>query len=183
MPLALELGRDDLVHVEEAVLLQSDLDERGFHTRQDVVDGAEVNVPGDRAPLRSLQVDLGNSVVFEHGDTLLADIDRDEQLPLGLRKRRAPWRLAAAALLRALTVATRRRRLPVRLRRLFFRLLCLGVSRGRARSTTTAAGTATSSLSGGGGGGGRLFRLFGGWSRYGLGYFSRSGSLGGRLLR
>ena len=47
--LALELGDDDLVDVEEAVLLEPDLDERGLHPGQDVVDGAEVDVAGDRA--------------------------------------------------------------------------------------------------------------------------------------
>ena len=35
---ALELGDDDLVDVEEAVLLEADLDERGLHAREDVVD-------------------------------------------------------------------------------------------------------------------------------------------------
>jgi hypothetical protein len=64
VPLPLELGDDDLVHVQEAVLLQADLDERGLHPRQDVVDGAEVDVPGDGALLRPLQVDLGDAVIL-----------------------------------------------------------------------------------------------------------------------
>src|SRR5439155_12348422 len=34
VPLALELGGDDLVDVEEAVLLEADLDERGLHPRE-----------------------------------------------------------------------------------------------------------------------------------------------------
>ena len=74
---ALELGADDLVDVEEAVLLEADLDERGLHARQHVVDDAEVDVAGDRAALRPLEVDLGDLVVLEHGDALLARVDRD----------------------------------------------------------------------------------------------------------
>ena len=37
---ALELGRDDLVDVQERLLLEADLDERGLHAREDVVDDA-----------------------------------------------------------------------------------------------------------------------------------------------
>ena len=96
---ALELGRDDLVDVEEAVLLEADLDERGLHAREDVVDGALVDVAGDRAALGALEVDLGGPVVLEDGDALLADVDRDEELALGLGKRRAALRLAAPGLL------------------------------------------------------------------------------------
>ena len=85
---ALELGADDLVDVQEAVLLEADLDERGLHARQHVVDGAEVDVAGDRAVLRALEVDLGDDAVLDHGDALLAGVDRDEQLALRLRERR-----------------------------------------------------------------------------------------------
>src|SRR5262249_36995276 len=84
---ALELGADDLVDVEEAVLLETDLDEGGLHPRQDVVDDAEVDVAGNRALLGPLEVDLGDDVVLEDGDALLAGIDRDEQLPARLRQR------------------------------------------------------------------------------------------------
>ncbi len=94
---ALELGADDLVDVEEAVLLEADLDERGLHPRQDVVDRAEVDVAGDRAAVGPLEVDLGDLVVLEHGDALLADVDGDEQLALRGRQRCAARRLAAAA--------------------------------------------------------------------------------------
>src|SRR5262249_38995851 len=87
---ALELGADDLVDVEEAVLLEADLDERRLHPRQHVVDGAEVDVAGDRAALGTLEVDLGDDVVLEDGDALLAGVDRDEELAAGLRQRRAP---------------------------------------------------------------------------------------------
>ena len=61
----LELGADDLVDVEEAVLLEADLDERGLHPGQDVVDAADVDVAGDRAALGPLEVDLGDLRVLE----------------------------------------------------------------------------------------------------------------------
>ena len=96
VPLALELGHDDLVDVEEAVLLEPDLDERGLHPGQHVVDDAEVDVPGDRAPLGPLEVDLGDAIVLDHGDALLADVDRDQQLALRGRQWRPARRLAAA---------------------------------------------------------------------------------------
>ena len=99
VPLALELGHDDLVDVEEAVLLEADLDERGLHAREDVVDRPEVDVAGDRAALRPLEVDLGDAVVLEDRDALLADVDGDQQLALGLRQRRALLRHAAAGAL------------------------------------------------------------------------------------
>ncbi len=76
--LALELGDDDLVDVEEAVLLEADVDERGLHPRQDVVDDALVDVAGDRAATGPLEVDLDSLVVLEHGHALLADVDRDQ---------------------------------------------------------------------------------------------------------
>ena len=93
---ALELGADDLVDVQEPVLLEADLDERGLHPGKHVVDDAEVDVPGDRAPLRALEVDLGDAVVLEDRDALLADVDRDEQLALRGGQRRAPGRCAPA---------------------------------------------------------------------------------------
>ena len=94
MPLALELGDDDLVDVEEPVLLEPDLDERRLHPGQHVVDDAEVDVPGDRAALGPLEVHLGDAVVLDHRDALLADVDRDQQLALGGGQRRAARRLA-----------------------------------------------------------------------------------------
>ena len=99
VPLALELGHDDLVDVEEAVLLEADLDERRLHPGQDVVDGAEVDVPCDRAALGPLEVDLGDAVVLDDGDALLADVDGDQELALGLRQRRALLRDAATVAL------------------------------------------------------------------------------------
>ena len=66
---------------------------------QDVVDRAEVDVAGDRAALRPLEVDLGDAVVLEDRDALLADVDGDQQLALGLRQRRPLLRHAAAVAL------------------------------------------------------------------------------------
>jgi len=83
--LALELGRDDLVDVEETVLLEADLDEGGLHPRQHVVDRPEVDVPGDRPALGALEIHLGHAIVFEDCDPLLADVHGHEQLSLRLR--------------------------------------------------------------------------------------------------
>src|SRR5207248_1624294 len=110
---ALELRADDLVDVEEPVLLEADLDERGLHPGQDVVDLAEIDVAGDRAALRALEVDLGDPVVLEHGDALLADVDGDEQLALRLRQRRTALRLAPASLLALFALRGRALRLPL----------------------------------------------------------------------
>ena len=123
---ALDLGADDLVDVEEAVLLEADLDERGLHSGQDVVDLAEVDVAGDRAALGPLEVDLGDLVVLEHGDALLADVDRDDQLALRLRQRCAARRFAAAA------AAARLRRRSCRCETTFFSLGLRSVFRGVA---------------------------------------------------
>ena len=96
MPLALELGDDDLVDVEKPVLLEPDLDERSFHAGKHVVDGPEVDVPCDRTPLRPLEVHLCDPVVLDHGDALLTDLYRDQQFALGGGQRCPARRLAAA---------------------------------------------------------------------------------------
>ena len=93
----LELRADDLVDVEEAVLLEADLDERRLHAGQDVVDEAEVDVARDRTALGPLEIDLGDLRVLEDRDAALADVDRHEQLALRGGQRRAARRLAAAA--------------------------------------------------------------------------------------
>ena len=95
-PAALELGADDLVDEQEAVLLEADLDERRLHPRQDVVDDALVDVAGDRPAFGPLEIDLGDASVLEDGDALLGDVHRDEQLALRGRERRAPRHLATA---------------------------------------------------------------------------------------
>src|SRR3989304_7370538 len=75
--LALELGDDDLVHVEEPVLLEADVHERRLHPREDVVDDALVDVAGDRAATAALEVDLDRTAFLEDGDALLADVHGD----------------------------------------------------------------------------------------------------------
>ena len=103
VPLALELRHDDLVDVQEPVLLEADLHERGLHPGQHVVDPADVDVPRDRAALGPLEVDLGDAVVLEEGNALLTDVDRDEKLALRLGERcsarHLPAPLAAAGAL------------------------------------------------------------------------------------
>ena len=108
--LPLELGDDDLVDVEEPVPLEADLDERALHPRQHVVDRAQVDVAGDRAALRALEVDLGDPIVLEERDALLADVDRDQELALRLRQGRPAGRLPPPLLTPA--AAPLRRPLP-----------------------------------------------------------------------
>src|SRR4029453_3590518 len=91
---------------------EADLDERGLHPGEDVVDDALVDVPGDRALLGPLEVDLGDAVVLEHGDAALAGVDREEELALRLRERGALRRGAAPRLRRALAAAVLAGRLP-----------------------------------------------------------------------
>ena len=120
----LELGADDLVDIQEPVLLEADLDERGLHPWEDVVDHAEVDVPGDRAPFGPFEIDLGDAVVLEDGDALLPDVGGDQELALRLRQRRAPRRGPAARA--ALRLAIGGGALRLALRRL---ALDLGVCR------------------------------------------------------
>ena len=182
MPLSLQLGRHDLVDVEEAVLLEADLDERGLHPGQHVVDGAEVDVPGDRAPFGALEVDLGDAVVLQHGDALLADVDRDQQLALRRRKWPRLRRLSAAARLRPLARTRRLRRSGGgrgARRTSTFLLLPLGTGLGRLAGASLPAATAAAAL----GPGGLFARLWGGLECYGLRCLRWwSGSLDGRLL-
>src|SRR5207249_4230897 len=66
-PLGPDLWRHDLVHVEEAVLLQADIDERRLHAGQDVVDAPLVDIAHDRTPSPPLDVELGDPPVFRPG--------------------------------------------------------------------------------------------------------------------
>jgi hypothetical protein len=52
----------DLVDVEEAVLLEADVDERGLQAREHVVDAAFVDVANDRARAAPLEIQLGDLV-------------------------------------------------------------------------------------------------------------------------
>ena len=185
VPAALELRAHDLVDVEEAVLLEPDLDEGRLHARQDVVDDAEVDVPGDRAALGTLEVDLSDTIVLEYRDALLGNADRDEQLALGGRERRSPGRLASAGgtprpgsrLLGARRLV-RRRRLVRLIAAAFF--ACLGCSRLALAPTPAAASAPPAAL------GGRGFsldrRLVCYWRKFRCFGLVGSGCLLGRLL-
>src|SRR5947209_8077973 len=66
-PCAALLGRlharqHDLVDVQEAVLLEADVDEGGLQAGQDVVDLALVDVADDRAIAASLYVELSDAI-------------------------------------------------------------------------------------------------------------------------
>ena len=84
----LDAGHDDVVGVQEAVLLEADVHERGLEAGQDVVDLALVDVADDRARAAALDVDLGDAAVsllvlvlcFEDRDSGFATVHRDEQL-------------------------------------------------------------------------------------------------------
>ena len=60
-PRRLDARQHDLVDVEEAVLVEADVDERGLQPGQDVVDLALVDVPDDGAVAPSLEVQLGDA--------------------------------------------------------------------------------------------------------------------------
>ena len=55
-------GQHDLVDVQEAVLLEADVDERRLETVEHVVDAPEVDVADDRAASAPLDVQLGDAV-------------------------------------------------------------------------------------------------------------------------
>ena len=61
-PGRIDAGEHDLVDVEKAVLLQADVDERGFQAGQDVVDPALVDVAHDRAGTATLEIELGDLI-------------------------------------------------------------------------------------------------------------------------
>ena len=58
----LDARQHDLVDVQEAVLLEADVDERRLQAGQDVVDLALVDVADDRAPAAALDVELGDAI-------------------------------------------------------------------------------------------------------------------------
>ncbi len=57
------VGEDDLVDVQEAVSLETDVDEGGLHAGKDVVDLPLVDVADDRTPAAPLDVKLGDVVL------------------------------------------------------------------------------------------------------------------------
>jgi len=58
----LDAGQHDLVDVQEAVLVEADVDEGGLEAGQDIVDLALVDVADDRAVAAPLEVQLGDAV-------------------------------------------------------------------------------------------------------------------------
>jgi hypothetical protein len=92
----LNAGEDNVIRVEEAVLVEADVHERGLEAGQDVVDLALVDVSNDRPAALALDVELGNSPVvrwlllsltsggaalrFQDRDSGFASVHRDEQL-------------------------------------------------------------------------------------------------------
>jgi hypothetical protein len=58
----LDTGQHDLIDVQEAVLLEANVDERRLEARQHVVDLALVDVADDRAIAAALYVELGDPI-------------------------------------------------------------------------------------------------------------------------
>src|SRR5205085_5345350 len=54
--------QDDLVHVQEAVLVEADVDEGGLEAGEDVVHPALVDVAHDGSRAPALEVELGDAV-------------------------------------------------------------------------------------------------------------------------
>ncbi len=61
-PRGIDAGEDDLIDVQEAVLLEPDVDERRLQPREHVVDAPLVDVADDRAVAAALQVELRYAV-------------------------------------------------------------------------------------------------------------------------
>src|SRR5207244_2169963 len=57
----LDARQHDLVHVQEAVLLQADVNERGLEAGEDVVHPALVDVADDRTSAAALEIQLGDA--------------------------------------------------------------------------------------------------------------------------
>ena len=66
----LDARDDDLVDVQEAVLLEADVDEGGLEACEDVVDDALVDVADDRAAASALEVDLRDAIAGGDGPAL-----------------------------------------------------------------------------------------------------------------
>src|SRR5205814_6503262 len=63
----LDARHHDVIDVQEAVLLDADVDERGLETGQDVVDPALVDVSDYRAAPAPLYVELPDAPARRHG--------------------------------------------------------------------------------------------------------------------
>ena len=71
---------DDVGHVEEAVALETDVDERRLHAGQHLRHPALVDVAGDAALPFPLDEDFSDQVVFENGDDGFVAIRGDDHL-------------------------------------------------------------------------------------------------------
>ena len=78
------LGGNDLIDVEEGVLLQADVHERGLHPRQHVGDFAQVDVADDAA-FGALDIEFDQAAILEHRDAGLVGVVRDEHLAVWSR--------------------------------------------------------------------------------------------------
>ena len=72
-----EVG-DDVRHVEEAVALEADVDERRLHAGQDFRDPALVDVADDAAILLALDEQFSELVVLENGDAGFVAVRGDD---------------------------------------------------------------------------------------------------------
>ena len=63
----LDAGQHDLVDVQEAVLVEADVDERRLQADQHVVDDPLVDVADDRARTAPLEVELSDAVAARRG--------------------------------------------------------------------------------------------------------------------
>ena len=93
----LDARQHDLVDVQEAVLLEADVHERGLEAGQDVVDLALVDVADDRAPAAALYVELSDAIAglrppprLRALAALLADLRRQRMTSARRRAFRSP---------------------------------------------------------------------------------------------
>src|SRR5262249_9395422 len=72
--------RDEVAGVEEGVLGQADVHERGLHAGQDVGYDALIDVPDDGPMTAALDEELGEDAALEDGDAGLANSGIDHDL-------------------------------------------------------------------------------------------------------
>src|SRR6185503_19800866 len=86
-PRRLDARQHDLVDVQEAVLVEADVDERGLQAGQDVVDLALVDVADDGPRAAALEIQLGDARHapahgFQQRNTSLPTVHADQHLLL-----------------------------------------------------------------------------------------------------
>ena len=85
---------DHVGDVQEAVALETEIDERGLHAGQDFRDPAFVDVADDAALPLALDENFGDEVVFENGHDRLVAVRGDDHL-LGHSRTPMAYRLEA----------------------------------------------------------------------------------------